>query len=123
MKLSDIPAKELWELLEKTEEESEDWLYDKGLICYVMSGTIAKHDSPLCACCLADLSERLWKQAVENCSLLLFESIKDVFYSSAKWTVKHTTEFIERWALYESKSIHRIIAALLALKGAGKEVE
>lgn len=104
MNLQTLKKSELLELLTKTEEEQNDWIRDAQLLITMN------------ACCTARLAERLWEKAKYD---LTFEIIKLVSVTG-KILLESASRFdIFYWLGMESKPIHRIVAALIALRRAG----
>lgn len=122
MNLNQIPEEEeILGLLDKIEGEQIDWIRIKGIFGLCMFCT---HHSPTHISghreSLADLSDRLWRLAVEKCihvlgdSMLLMEA---KMFPKEKLPIEPLT--LMSWWQFHSTSIHRIVAALLALKRAG----
>jgi hypothetical protein len=139
MKLDNIPEQELLELPKKTEEEQAKWLSDKYILksspVYLRPTFTGLGDRD--GVCeetlagdttwnqrlesLADLAERLWEKMWDGKSLgMTWRITRDCLL-----LVGGNTEFEESlmkwWAMF-SRPIHRIVAALTALKRAGVEI-
>jgi hypothetical protein len=118
---------EILGLLTKTEEEQIEYLYIENNIMK-NRWDIANGDNLTVEESLPDLAERLWRKAY---TIGHIPGIGDVFLSAIKEVHKiifpknygqvEMEEWMYFWAL-EAKPIHRIVAALLAIKRAGVEI-
>lgn len=132
MNLKDTTEAELIALLEKTPTEQEN---------YLACNKIQKSTNCFSVCCpdcdyswdedvyesLPDLAERLWDKAQYECQkqyIAFTNSMVDVFaLVTCLIKPEEGTSKAEFWCWWacEAKPIHRIIAALIALKRSGIE--
>lgn len=119
--MKQIPEQELLDLLNKTEEERQKWFLDHDML-FVLA---EKEEQWTLYETEADLADRLWERANKT---YLKESMVIIYQREVRpnivFNIVTAGRFYEdsrNWFLYDAKSIHRIVAAIIAIQRAGQE--
>lgn len=117
MNLQDTTEAALVALLDKSDVEHIEFLstrrISKAYKCHNPKCDLEKYES------LADLAERLWKLACEHAELS--NAMDEIYPIKSCFNGPETRCRFYQWWLFDTTSIHRIVAALIALRRSGVE--
>lgn len=116
MNLSQIIEAKLFALLGKIKEEQTDWLTEKDILQQQDKG----HTGFFRVESLPDLAERLWEKALKISRKTNWDELLDAMHETLN-IIPEGFHFDQFW-MYYAKPIHRIVASLLAMKRARKEM-
>jgi hypothetical protein len=119
-----IPEDELLDLLNKAESEAIEWLshHDHIILDCVekfsfLDGKV--HKVPVWES-LADCAERLWEKAKIK-TIFPIAAVYEHLYPEIEVNQANRCSMME-WLAMDSKPIHRIVAAIIALQRSGVEI-